>query len=117
MALDIYSGNPPIAPPQKIPDEVYRLMYELGYALINDDKRDLFRTVYKHRPNYKYHGKVAKHHESPLHHWQGGTVLVLVSMLGMLMNTAMEAQEVAKDFDVGIEGEDHGESENNGIEL
>ena len=93
MALD--QGDTPI-PPQKIDDTVYKIMYELGSALINDDSGDLYRTTYKYRPRYKYHGKRAPHHESPLHHWQLGTILVLLSQFGVLANTAMEAQEIVR---------------------
>ena len=88
-----------IIPSQKIPDEVYKLMYELGHALILDDKRDLFRTVYKHRPNYKYHGKVSKHHISPVHHWMGGTLLVLLAQFGILANTAAEAKALVEEME------------------
>ena len=108
MALDSIDTSLPVPsaqPAHRIPDEVYKLMSELGSALIQDDKRDLFRTVYRHRPNYKYHGKVSKHHDSPVHHWMGGTLLVLLSQLGILHNTAMEAQEVAREMEG--DGDEH----------
>jgi hypothetical protein len=83
-------------PAQKIDDSVYKLMWELGHALIKDDKSDLYRTTYAHRPRHKYHGKIAPHHASPLHHWQLGSLLVLLAQFGVLANTAMEAKELAE---------------------
>ena len=83
----------------KIDDSIYRLMYELGHALIQDDRSDLYRTTYAYRPRHKYHGKIAPHHTSPLHHWQLGSVLVLLAQFGVLANTAMEAQQLAQELE------------------
>ena len=83
----------------KVDDSVYRLMYELGHALIQDDRDDIYRTVYAYRPRHKYHGKLAPHHPSGLHHWQIGSVLVLLAQFGVLANTAAEAQQLAQDLE------------------
>jgi hypothetical protein len=96
VAIDTF--NPPI-PAQKIDDSVYRLIWELGHALIQDDRSDLYRTTYAHRPRHKYHGKVSPHHPSPIHHWMLGSILVLAAQFGALANTAIEAQQLAREME------------------
>lgn len=90
--------NPPIPAP-KVDDSVYKLMYELGKNLIWDDRADIYRTVYAYRPRHKYHGKLSPHHPSPAHHYLIGSVLVLLAQFGVLANTAVEAQQLAKDME------------------
>ena len=100
MALD--QGDTPV-PVQKIDDSVYKIMYELGRNLIWDDRADIYRTVYAHRPRHKYHGKISPHHTGGLHHYMLGSLLVLLSQFGVLANTAMEAQEIAREMEDGVD--------------
>jgi hypothetical protein len=98
-------NNYPIPTPaaQKVDDSVYKLIYELGNAMIKDDAGDLYRTTYKYRPRYKYHGKLSPHHASPVHHWMLGSLLVVAAQLGVLANTAAEAQAIASEMQEELE--------------
>lgn len=71
--------------------DLAKAIYNLGHTLIQDDKADLGYLSYRNRTNHVYHGKVAPHHPSPLHHWQVGTLLC---MLAQFMSIGALAQDV-----------------------
>ena len=50
-------------------------------SLIKDDASDLGYFNYRNRKRHTYHGKKSPHHESPLHHYQLGTALGLLSYM------------------------------------
>lgn len=59
--------------------ELVDSMSLFGESLIRDDKGDLGMLTYRNRRRHRYHGRRSPHHESPFHHWQAGTILVLMS--------------------------------------
>ena len=70
-----------------------RLLYDISEAAILDDRHDLGWFTYKNRKNHKYHGKVAKDHPDPFHHWQwGGLGIAIAEVMGLLA-TLNEAQQ------------------------
>ena len=66
--------------------------------MIKDDAHDLGFTSYRSRANHKYHGVVRPDHPSALHHWQIGSMLVLLSQFLALADTAAEAAEIAEEI-------------------
>lgn len=59
--------------------ELVDSMSLFGESLIRDDASDLGYFTYRNRRRHKYHGKLAPDHPSPFHHYQIGTILVLLS--------------------------------------
>lgn len=59
--------------------ELVDSMSIFGESLIRDDKGDLGYLTYRNRRRHRYHGKLAPDHPSPVHHWQLGTLLILLS--------------------------------------
>lgn len=67
--------------------------------LIKDDAHDLKFMSYKSRNSHKYHGVVQTDHPSNLHHWQVGSVLVLLSQFMAVADTASETLEIADEME------------------
>lgn len=78
--------------------EIAKAMYNLGSCMIWDDKGDLGYTTYYNRRSHKYHGKTAPHHPSPIHHYQLGSLLVILSQLFALGGLANDLKGVANDL-------------------
>jgi hypothetical protein len=70
----------------------------LGETLIIDDKGDLGYLNYRNRRRHKYHGRVAPHHPSPLHHWQAGTLISLLSYCLAPVAMAIDMKEELSDI-------------------
>lgn len=70
-----------------------KLLYETGLALVKDDASDIGWLTYKNRRLHRYHGKKAPDHESPFHHWQIGTILMLIGQFGGALAMAQEAHQ------------------------
>ena len=79
-------------------DSVTKIMYDLGEALIADDKGDLGYFSYRNRPRHRYHGVSSPRHDSALHHWQAGVLLMLGAQFLHLSQLVNEAKEVVEDF-------------------
>lgn len=74
-----------------------KAIYNLGHSLIQDDKGDLGWMSYRNRNTHTYHGKVAPHHPSPLHHWQAGTLLCMLAQFMSIGALASDLTETAYD--------------------
>lgn len=61
--------------------ELVDSMNMFGEQLIRDDKGDLGYFDYRNRRRHKYHGRYSPNHPSPVHHYQAGTVISLVSYM------------------------------------
>ena len=80
-------------------DDYTKILYNIGKAMIYDDKGDLGYANYRGRTSHTYHGKKSPNHPSPFHHWQVGSALVLLSQFLSLNNVAKDAMEIAKEND------------------
>src|SRR5207237_8454720 len=60
------------------------IIYNIGEALLFDDRGDIGFFTYRHRNNHYYNGKKSPNHPSPLHHWQIGALLVIFSEIAVL---------------------------------
>lgn len=80
-------------------DDYTKILYNLGKAMIYDDKADLGYTTYYGRKSHKYNGRYSPNHPSPLHHWQAGSILVLLSQFLSLNNIAKDAMAIAQEDD------------------
>lgn len=80
------------------------MLYNLGEWLIEDDRHDIGYTTYTNRKNHYYHGKKAPYHESPIHHWQiGGILLLLSQMAGALALVREMNHDHAHDHDHNVD--------------
>jgi hypothetical protein len=70
-----------------------KILYDLGTHMIHDDRHDLGYFSYKSRNSHRYNGKLAPIHESVLHHWQLGSILVLMSQLIHLAQMGASAMD------------------------
>ena len=75
-------------------DDYTKILYNIGKAMIYDDKGDLGYANYHGRRSHTYHGKNSPNHPSPWHHYQLGSVLVLLSQFLSLNSVAKDAQEL-----------------------
>jgi len=76
-----------------------KILYNFGSAMIRDDANDLGFMSYRSRNSHKYYGVISPDHPSNLHHWQVGSVLVLLSQFMALADTASEALEIASEME------------------
>jgi len=68
------------------------IIYNIGEALLFDDRGDIGFFTYRHRNNHYYNGKKSPNHPSPLHHWQIGALLVIFSEIAGLAAIAREVE-------------------------
>jgi hypothetical protein len=73
-----------------------RLMHDLGLAMVQDDASDIGYFRYRNRRSHRYHGKKSPTHDSYLHHWMWGGLLIALGELAGLAATMREAQEALK---------------------
>ena len=70
----------------------------LSETLIKDDKGDLGYLQYRNRRRHRYHGKISPHHPSPVHHYQIGTVIGLISYALAPIAMAIDLKEELQDI-------------------
>lgn len=87
-------------------DTLTKMMWNIGEALIHDDRGDLGYTTYKGRTSHFYNGRRSPDHVSPLHHWQVGTLLCLMSQILSVSNVAAEAKAAVADIDLELDFQD-----------
>lgn len=71
---------------------IAKTIYTLGELMVKDDISDLGYTTYRNRRNHYYHGKHSPNHPSPFHHWQVGTMFMVLGQLMGIASVAREAQ-------------------------
>ena len=86
-------------------------MYDVGKALLVDDKMDIGYTIYYNRKGHLYHGRRSPHHPSALHHWQLAIPMILGSQILALIAKAKEVYTAFQEVD-GIFEEDEIDREN-----
>ena len=78
--------------------DMAKIIYNLGEAMIQDDRGDLGWVTYHGRRLHHYGGKSAPNHSSPVHHWMAGTALCLIAQLMALAQTAQEAHQIYQEI-------------------
>jgi hypothetical protein len=76
--------------------DMAKLMYTFGESLVADDKGDIGYFKYKGRKSHRYHGKKSPNHQSELHHWMWGGLLIAAAEIAGTIATLREAQEALK---------------------
>jgi hypothetical protein len=109
LSIENISSNLP-----DIPLYFAEAVYNIGFALLQDDIHDVGYFAYSDRKFHKYHGKTSPDHPSPWHHWQVGVVFLFMSQLMGLMSKVKENLQVMKE----IEGlDDDGQEKNMVIQI
>ena len=83
--------KPKLPPIANVTLPVARFIHTLGEWMINDDRDDLFKTVYYNDQYHYYHGEKHPDHPGFLHHWMWGGMLV---MTGQMLGAMSMAREV-----------------------
>lgn len=84
---------------------VAKFIHQIGEYLIEDDRDDLFKTVYYDDKNHFYHGEKHPDHPGFMHHWMIGGICVFTGQMLGAMNMAREVMYMRQES-IMIDGGD-----------
>ena len=67
-----------------MPLSVCKIIHDLSYTMLYDDRHDIGFFQYYDRNDHYYNGRLAPNHPSPGHHWQGAIFGMIFAQLGAM---------------------------------